>query len=104
MNGCFPCENFKPIWKELKKSIARNGNKYNGITVTTNEYEYNEIQKNKKIKLNDKDITGFPTIGFKIKLNNNVSEREYKLTRSHDDIITKIENITKKMDKLKNKL
>ena len=82
-NSCGHCIKFKPAWEQIKKYITNAHNK----NITFNEYNENEIK--------NKEIAGFPTILFAVKMKNINHEVEYTGSRNARDIIDVIQQIRK---------
>jgi thiol-disulfide isomerase/thioredoxin len=101
---CGHCVTFKPEWEKIKKYIKEAGNKCNGVEIKVNEYEYEQIEKMGGVKINDDEITGYPTL--KLKLSSNDVSKEYNLMEHAEErtakyIVTFIKNVCDGLKKQK---
>jgi hypothetical protein len=74
-NWCGHCVTFKPEWKKFKKNIGDINEKDTGVKIQTKEHEHSELEKMGGGKINDEDISGYPTL--KIKLTKGKDSKEY---------------------------
>ena len=82
---CGHCKHFLPEWKKLEDKIKGIGGKVGNVTINVQEFEESKIDKS-KVKINGKDIRGYPTVKIAVEKNGKKVENEYDGKRSADEL------------------